>query len=104
VAYKAKFGRMTEKLKKATEEIERMIDKNIVAERTIKLINEEKEKLKLRISKIMARKGNFDALTKTCKKCTKEYKEKENFNWSCRTHQSDWGGEMWWCCGKREKE
>lgn len=104
MAYKAKFGRMTEKLKKATEEIERLIDKNILAERTNKMNNEEKEKLKLRISKIMARKGNIDTLTKTCKKCTKEYKEKENFNWSCRTHQSDWGGEMWWCCGKREKE
>ena len=46
MAYKAKFGRMTEKLKKATEEIERLIDKYIVAERTNKLINEEKEKLK----------------------------------------------------------
>ena len=19
-------------------------------------------------------------------------------------HQSDWGGEMWWCCGKRGKD
>ena len=41
---------------------------------------------------------------KTCKNCTKEFNEKENFNWSCRTHQSEWGGEMWWCCGKTTKE
>jgi hypothetical protein len=26
--------------------------------------------------------------------------ETENFNWSCRTHQSEFGGELWWCCGK----
>lgn len=24
--------------------------------------------------------------------------------WSCRTHQSDYSGEMWWCCGKPGKE
>jgi hypothetical protein len=41
---------------------------------------------------------------KTCKQCTNEYNEKENFNWSCRVHQSEWGGEMWWCCGKRIKD
>lgn len=60
--------------------------------------------MKQRITKLIARKGKFESSNKTCKKCTKEYNEKENFNWSCRTHQSDWGGEMWWCCGKREKE
>ena len=36
-----------------------------------------------------------------CRNCGKEFHEKENFNWSCRTHRSDYGGEMWWCCGKR---
>jgi len=35
-----------------------------------------------------------------CKNCQKDYLENENFNWSCRTHQSDYGGEIWWCCGK----
>lgn len=39
-----------------------------------------------------------------CKNCCNEYQEKENFNWSCRIHQSEWGGEMWWCCGKRGKD
>ena len=37
---------------------------------------------------------------KTCRFCSKEYLESENFNWSCRTHRSEFGGEMWWCCGK----
>lgn len=39
-----------------------------------------------------------------CKNCSKEYTEKENFNWSCRIHQSEWGGEVWWCCGKRGQD
>jgi len=60
--------------------------------------------LKQRITRLVQRKGKFDGDMKTCKNCTKEFNEKENFNWSCRTHQSEWGGEMWWCCGKTTKE
>ena len=30
--------------------------------------------------------------------------ESENFNWSCRTHRSEYSGEIWWCCGKTGKE
>ena len=40
----------------------------------------------------------------TCKKCGREYNEKENFKWSCRTHYGDYSGEMWWCCGKFGKD
>ena len=25
-------------------------------------------------------------------------------NWSCQTHPSIWGGAMWWCCGKKQRE
>ena len=64
----------------------------------------DKEKSKLRIQKLIQRKGKFDSGFKTCKACSKEYNEKENFNWSCRQHQSDYGGEMWWCCGKQGKD
>ena len=38
--------------------------------------------------------------TKICKNCKKDFKDADNFNWSCRVHQSQWSGEMWWCCGK----
>lgn len=37
-----------------------------------------------------------------CKICNKEYSELNNFNWSCCTHRSEWGGSMWWCCGKQK--
>ena len=30
--------------------------------------------------------------------------EKENFNWSCRTHRGEYSGEMWWCCSKEGKD
>ena len=35
----------------------------------------------------------------------KEYREKENMNWSCTQHVNPtYGGEMWWCCGKVGKD
>ena len=40
----------------------------------------------------------------TCKNCGREYNEKENFKWSCRTHYGSYSGEMWWCCGKFGKD
>jgi hypothetical protein len=49
-------------------------------------LSDEREKLKLRVTKLAARKGNFNTGFKTCKNCTKEFNEKENFNWSCRVH------------------
>jgi len=35
--------------------------------------------------------------------CQREFEEKDNFNWSCCFHQSNYGGQMWWCCGKTKK-
>ena len=50
------------------------------------------------------KKGKIDKDIKMCKFCSKEYKDQENFNWSCRTHQYEFSGEMWWCCGKRGRD
>lgn len=47
---------------------------------------EEREKLVERIQRLKSRKGRFDSNLKFCNACKKDYTEKENFNWSCRTH------------------
>lgn len=60
--------------------------------------------MKERIKKLKTRKGKHDMSHKTCKSCSKEYLEKENFNWSCRMHLGVWSGEIWWCCGKPNKD
>ena len=53
----------------------------------------------------MQKKGKFESGLKTCKVCMKEYREKENMNWSCTQHVNPtYGGEMWWCCGKVGKD
>jgi hypothetical protein len=58
--------------------------------------------MKTRILRLKMRKGKTDHNIKLCKNCGIEFPEKENFNWSCRTHQiKEYSGEMWWCCGKR---
>ena len=47
----------------------------------------------------------MDVGFKQCKKCQKEYTEKENFKWVCRTHQSIYNekDDIWWCCSKKGK-
>ena len=55
-------------------------------DREYRKLNEEKDKLRIRVQKLIAKKGNFSKQEKTCKNCTKEFNEKENYNWSCRTH------------------
>jgi hypothetical protein len=64
----------------------------------------ERQKMMDRIKKIKQRRGKFEEGSKICKKCGKDYIEKENYNWSCVTHQSEFSGELWWCCGKTTKE
>ena len=49
------------------------------------------------------RKGRWEAGGKVCRKCGQDYNEANNFNWSCRTHPSEYSGEIYWCCGKRGK-
>ena len=53
--------------------------------------------------KANALKGKQNKDFKICANCGLEYNETNNFKWSCRTHQSEYNGEMWWCCGKNEQ-
>ncbi|EER06422.1 ankyrin repeat domain containing protein [Perkinsus marinus ATCC 50983] len=73
-------------------------------ERKTKDLQEDRDKLKQRLKKYYARRRLFEIDQRTCKNCNKEYMESANFNWSCRTHQSEFGGELWWCCGKTGKD
>ncbi len=105
VFIEAKFKNQNEILLKqlqlAQEENKSQWEKTKSLEKKLKEFETESKKLKLQIIRLKLRKGRSENMSKICKNCSKEYAEKENFNWSCRTHQSDWGGEVWWCCGKR---
>ena len=58
------------------------------------------------MKKIKKNKGKLIEGHYMCVNCNKEYNEKDNFAWKCRTHKSDFSEETnyWWCCGKLGKE
>jgi len=91
-------------MKAKIEEYNETYEKLVALEKEKKNFVAEREKMRDRIKKLKQRKGKFDIAQKICKNCTKDYIEKENFNWSCRTHRSEWSGEIWWCCGKDIKD
>lgn len=62
----------------------------------------EIDSLNIRIKKLQQRR-HADLNKKICQNCTSEYDEEQNFNWSCCTHTREWGGTIWWCCGKTER-
>ena len=68
-------------------------------------MQEELSKMLERIKKLKARRGKIDIGLKSCRYCSKEFIEDENFAWSCRTHQGDYSelDDIWWCCGKKGK-
>jgi len=86
------------------EEKENLRKERDKIEKKLRDVSENRDKLKQKMKKYRARRKMFEAERKRCKKCGKEYNETDNFNWSCRTHQCDFGGEMWWCCGKLGKD
>lgn len=92
-------------IRKFNAENKDLFEEKTKADQQIKTLADERDKMRQRIVKLKLRKGKFDYGLKMCKFCGKDFNEKENFNWSCRTHRSaEYGGEMWWCCGKRGKE
>ena len=55
-------------------------------EKQCKDLLNERDKMKQRFVKLKNRKGKVDLGIKTCAKCNNEFREKENFNWSCKQH------------------
>lgn len=105
VMFRFKVMEFSERSKSYKEQIEDLVTKMSDEKNQYRLMTEERDCLKQHFSKMMARQSKWsNSDQRICKLCSKEYSEKENFNWSCRIHTSDWGGEMWWCCGKRGKE
>ena len=91
-------------MKEKQEEFSEVFDAKIQLEKEKKVLIQEREKMKEQIRKLRARKGKFDIAQKTCKNCARDYIETENYNWSCRVHMGEWSGEIWWCCGKDNKD
>ena len=73
-------------------------------EKKLKETLEENQRLRKKMKNSRLKRKATDNSDLICKTCQKMYNEMENFNWSCRTHFGDFGGEMWWCCGKAGRD
>ena len=102
------INELEDSVRKLKDQLDIEIEAKTNAMKKFSLIVEERDKMKIRLVKLKARKGKFiDGGVNICKNCSKEYNEADNFNWSCRTHTNVYqGGEvnMWWCCGKKGKD
>lgn len=103
-AFKKRVTQMEKDNTKVVEQLETCMNSLQNLDKANKMLTTERQKMIDRIKKLKSRRGKFDEGSKVCKKCGKDFMEKENFNWSCSTHQSEFSGEMWWCCGKTQKE
>jgi len=75
------------------------------AEKRFKDLEDEYNRLRDKVKQNrLKRKQYGETEIKVCRWCQKEFTEGENFNWSCRTHTSEFGDQMYWCCGKTSKE
>ncbi len=86
--FKRKINQLEREIKKRQEQIDENLGNILELDQSNKMLLEDREKLKERILKLKSRRGRFDLATKICNNCKKDYKDNENFNWSCRTHQS----------------
>jgi len=83
------------------EELERLRGDFSKLEKKYKDMGEEHDKLRQKLKVIrMKRKQYGEGEEMLCRKCQKTYLDSENFNWSCRTHTSEYSENMWWCCGR----
>ena len=86
--------------------VDRLIEENLelknmwgVSTKEIETLTREYEEAQKKIHMM----SNFDK-EKICVKCKILYSDDINFNWSCKTHISHYSKNLWWCCGKSDKE
>ena len=91
--------------KKKFEEKDVFYEKLVEIEKKNFVLEEEYEKMRNIIKDIKAKSKMYDLDEKVCKFCKKVFVERDNFNWSCRNHLSEWGeSKYFWCCGAEDKE
>lgn len=92
-------------IRKNTEEKELNLKKFLETEKKSIVIEEEYEKINKRLKEINFRHKLVDNEEKICKNCKKYFIEKDNFNWSCTTHPSEYGeSKFFYCCGATDRE
>jgi hypothetical protein len=99
--FKEKVNFLQSSLSQALQEKDQFKSKSSELEK--KLFDCSKELKKLRKLKKRKTSGVDLEEEKFCSKCSQSFYEKDNFNWSCRTHLGLLQNGFFWCCGKKGK-
>lgn len=83
------------------EEKENLLESSEEAKKRLNEATEELKTLKTRQRKSKVIKSYGDE--KFCVNCLQVYKDQDNFNWSCRTHKSQFSENRYWCCNAEGK-
>ena len=82
----ARLVNLEKNLAKCKQQKDALFDKWQRLDSQYKLVLKEKDKLKSKLVRLQNVKKQAANVLKTCVNCKEEFSEKENFNWSCRTH------------------
>lgn len=102
---KEKLSLLQSRIGVLEEEKEKGREQGTKLDKQYKDLVDEYEKLRSRLKQVRQKRKLFEEYEeKVCKNCQKIFIENTNFNWSCKTHYSEYSGEMYWCCGLSGKE
>jgi hypothetical protein len=102
--YKQQLSNLQRELQDANDSRSKLADDLSKLEIEHRNLNVEYKLLLKRMRSMKKRAAYSQAEEKHCKNCAKLFIETENYNWSCRNHISTYSGEIWWCCGKTNKD
>ncbi|CAG9336221.1 unnamed protein product [Blepharisma stoltei] len=102
--FKENAGNFQRELQTAQQEREKYKLQASEFEKKFGDLNQEYNRLRMRLKSFQHRFASSEADERICKNCQRPYTEKDNFNWSCRTHPSKIIDDIWFCCGKIGKE
>lgn len=104
-AAKEQIALLNAKYDKASDELETEKLEAIKLQKQFEDLIDEHEKLRQKMKQNRLKRKQYGEMEeKICMKCQKIFQDSENFNWSCRTHKSEYSNEMWWCCGKTSRD
>jgi hypothetical protein len=100
IAVKDKLDKSSIDIQKAAEEKDQLETKFNEIAKKLDDFDLEYDKIKKKIREVKAKnRTNADNEEKFCSFCKQMYTERENYNWSCKVHTSEWNGTNYWCCG-----
>lgn len=100
--YKEKTAKLKAELQEALQQAESYRQDLVELHKSYQGAVEESTRLKKRLATFSNNKS-YSRSEKICKRCKRLYSELTNYNWSCKSHPSEYSGEIWWCCGKANK-